>query len=121
MVEKSGSGSAMINPDHISESLETIFLVKILKFFDVDPGSVMGKFGSGINILILDPQHCVQLSSRSSLCYFLICTVRNRGTVSYSSHVKTKIHETRRNKISIISSLNISISGPLAQLVRASC
>jgi hypothetical protein len=27
------SGSGMNNPDHISESLETIFGVKILKFF----------------------------------------------------------------------------------------
>ncbi len=40
--------------DHISESLETIFWVKILKFFDSDadpdPGSGMEKFGSGINI-----------------------------------------------------------------------
>ncbi len=47
-------------PDHISESLETIFWVKILKFFDVDPdpgsgifvtldpGSGIEKFGSGI-------------------------------------------------------------------------
>jgi hypothetical protein len=46
-------------PDHISESLETIFWVKILKFFDadagswnrfltLDPGSGMEKFGSGI-------------------------------------------------------------------------
>jgi hypothetical protein len=34
-----GSGSGMKNPDHISESLETIFWVKILKFFDADPGS----------------------------------------------------------------------------------
>jgi hypothetical protein len=33
----------MNNPDHISESLETIFGVKILKFFDADPGSRMGK------------------------------------------------------------------------------
>jgi hypothetical protein len=32
------SASGMNNPDHISESLETIFLVKILKFFDADPG-----------------------------------------------------------------------------------
>jgi hypothetical protein len=32
MGKKSGSGSAgMNNPDHISESLKTIFLVKILK------------------------------------------------------------------------------------------
>jgi hypothetical protein len=63
--KKSGSGSGMNNPDHISECLETIFLVKILKFFDADSGSGMEKirirdlgwkkFGSGINIP--DPQH----------------------------------------------------------------
>ncbi len=60
-----GSGSEMNNPDHISESLETIW-VKILKFFDPDPGSAMEwirirdpgwkKFESGINMP--DPQHC---------------------------------------------------------------
>ncbi len=35
----------MNNPDHISESLETIFWVKkiVLKFFDADPGSEMEK------------------------------------------------------------------------------
>jgi hypothetical protein len=33
-----GYGSEMYNPDHISESLKAIFLVKILKFFVVDPG-----------------------------------------------------------------------------------
>jgi hypothetical protein len=33
---KSGSGFGMNNPDHISESLETVFRVKILKFFDAD-------------------------------------------------------------------------------------
>jgi hypothetical protein len=38
MGKKSGSGSEMNNPDHISESLETIFWVKILKLFDADPG-----------------------------------------------------------------------------------
>jgi hypothetical protein len=44
MVKKSGSGSGMNNPDHISESEETIFFrVKILKFFDADPGSGMEK------------------------------------------------------------------------------
>jgi hypothetical protein len=50
MGKKSGSGSGMKNLDHISESLETIFWVKIkhLKFFDSDPGSGMKKFGSGI-------------------------------------------------------------------------
>jgi hypothetical protein len=36
----------MKNPDHISESLETIFGVKIFKFFDADPG--WKKSGSGI-------------------------------------------------------------------------
>jgi hypothetical protein len=33
----------MNKPDHISESLETIFWVNILKFFDADPGSGMEK------------------------------------------------------------------------------
>jgi hypothetical protein len=33
----------MNNPDHISEGLETSFWVKILKFFDADPGIRDGK------------------------------------------------------------------------------
>jgi hypothetical protein len=35
------SGSGMNIPDHFSQSLETVFRVKILKFFyaDPDPGS----------------------------------------------------------------------------------
>ncbi len=33
----------MNNPDHISESLDTIFRVKRLKIFDADPGSGMEK------------------------------------------------------------------------------
>ncbi len=37
------SGSEMNNPDHISGSLETIIWIKILKFFDADPGSGMEK------------------------------------------------------------------------------
>jgi hypothetical protein len=41
-----GYGSGMNNPDHITESLKTIFWTKILKFFDVDPG--WKKFGSGM-------------------------------------------------------------------------
>jgi hypothetical protein len=48
-----GSKSGMNNLDHISESLETFFWVKILKFFVPDPG--WKKFGSIINIP--DPQH----------------------------------------------------------------
>ena len=37
-------------PDHISESLESIFGLKIFKFFDADPDPESGieKFGSGI-------------------------------------------------------------------------
>jgi hypothetical protein len=44
-VEDPGSGAfltpeyGMYIPDHISESSETIFWVKILKFFDLDPES----------------------------------------------------------------------------------
>jgi hypothetical protein len=38
MGKKSRSRSEMNIPDHVSESLETIFWVKILKFFNVDPG-----------------------------------------------------------------------------------
>jgi hypothetical protein len=33
----------MNNPDQISESLETVFWVKILKLFDANPGSGMEK------------------------------------------------------------------------------
>jgi hypothetical protein len=38
MGKKSGSGSGMNNPDHNSESLELVFWVRLLKFFDADPG-----------------------------------------------------------------------------------
>jgi hypothetical protein len=38
MGNKSRSGSGINIPDHISESLQTIFWVKILKFFAPDPG-----------------------------------------------------------------------------------
>jgi hypothetical protein len=57
MGKQSGSGSGMNNLDHISESLKTIFWVKKLKFFDVDPGwkSRIHDPGSGRNIP--DPQH----------------------------------------------------------------
>jgi hypothetical protein len=40
----------MNNPYHISESFKTLFWVKILKFFDADPGSGMKK------IRIWDPR-----------------------------------------------------------------
>jgi hypothetical protein len=38
MSKKSGSESGMKNPDNIFECLETIFWVKIFKFFEADPG-----------------------------------------------------------------------------------
>jgi hypothetical protein len=46
MGKKSGSGSGINSPDHISEGLETIFWVKILKFLYADP--VLEIFGSAI-------------------------------------------------------------------------
>jgi hypothetical protein len=45
--KKSRSGSEMNIPYHISESLETIFWVKLLKFLDADSGSG-NLFDSGI-------------------------------------------------------------------------
>jgi hypothetical protein len=42
------SGSGMNIPDHISFSLETIFWVKILNFFNADPGSGMEKYRTRI-------------------------------------------------------------------------
>jgi hypothetical protein len=53
MGKKSGSG--MNNLDNISESLKNYFWVKILKFFDKDPG--WKKFGSGIREK--HQQHCL--------------------------------------------------------------
>jgi hypothetical protein len=37
------------DPDHISESLETIFRIKLLKFFDAVPDPGWKNLGSGIN------------------------------------------------------------------------
>ncbi len=52
-------GSGMNIPDHISERLETIFWVKILKFFNEDPGI----------FLSLDPvPPWLSSLSHSSLC-----------------------------------------------------
>jgi hypothetical protein len=51
MGKKSRFGSGMNIPDHISESLETIFGLKRLGLFDADlfdHESGMEKFGSGI-------------------------------------------------------------------------
>jgi hypothetical protein len=48
--KKSGSGSGMINPDHISESLEIIFWGWNTSILYADPGSAMEKFWSGIRV-----------------------------------------------------------------------
>jgi hypothetical protein len=57
MDRKSASGSGMNNPDHIFYSLETIFWVKILKFFDEDPGSATlekSKMGTKLCLKIMN-------------------------------------------------------------------
>jgi hypothetical protein len=53
MGKKSRSGSGMNIPYHISESLETNFWVKILKFLDADPESFQPWIWDG-NIRIRD-------------------------------------------------------------------
>jgi hypothetical protein len=61
MDKKSESGSGMNNPDHTSESLETIFLVKIRDINSLMQIQDSGwkKFGSGIEKLrIQDKHHC---------------------------------------------------------------
>ncbi len=59
---KSGSGSGMNNPDHISESLENNFLIKILQFFDANPRSGMVKNSDPERINIPDPLHCLRMN-----------------------------------------------------------
>jgi hypothetical protein len=61
MGKKPGSRFGMNNPDRISESIETIFWVKILEFFDADPVSGMEKIrmrdGKVADPGYPDPQH----------------------------------------------------------------
>ncbi len=71
----------MNNPDHIFLELRNHFFaflgVKILKFFDEDPGSGMEQFGCGIRdgkksdpgsgINIPDPQHCFLRNNATSI------------------------------------------------------
>jgi hypothetical protein len=64
MKKNPNPGSEMSIPDHFSDSLGTVFRVKIL--FDADPNLGSGgmkKFGSWINIP--DPQHCLNLDPGS--------------------------------------------------------
>jgi hypothetical protein len=80
MGKKSGSGSGMNNTDHISESVETVFWVKILKFFDEDPWRK--EFGSGINIL--DPQHWLKMCQPKKGGKKLGCLTHLRGRTGRS-------------------------------------
>jgi hypothetical protein len=78
----------MNNPDHISDSLETIFWVTILQFFDADPG--WKKFGSGIRdgknsdlgsgINIPDPQHCSHTKAQTECGLFWGIKPRSEST-----------------------------------------
>jgi hypothetical protein len=103
----------MNSPDNISESLETIFCVKILKFFDADadpdPGS--GKLfdprsgirvgknsdpGSGINIP--DAQHWRYKLYRCPvpvLCHTYIDTV----PLSFPTHIVLRLNKIFRIRI----------------------
>jgi hypothetical protein len=56
----------MNNPDHISESLERIIRVKILKFWILDPGSEIRDGKILIRINIPDPQHCFKTNESSA-------------------------------------------------------
>jgi hypothetical protein len=47
----------MNNPDHISESLETIFWAKILRFFDAGQGSGMKKFRVRYGKILIQDKH----------------------------------------------------------------
>jgi hypothetical protein len=65
----------MNNPDNISESLETIFWVKILKFFDADPRWKNLDTGSGMEkIRIRDKQpRSTTLLYNANACLYLGC------------------------------------------------
>jgi hypothetical protein len=67
MGRKSESRSGMNNTDHIFYSLETIFWVKILKFFDADPG--WRQFGSGIQ----DPGSRIRDGKKSDPGFGIYC------------------------------------------------
>ncbi len=75
-VKKSGSGSGMNNPDH-TESLETVFWVKILKILYCGSGIRDGKNSDlGWKNGIQDPQHCAQ--NRSPYGIPVICRIRKQ-------------------------------------------
>jgi hypothetical protein len=69
----------MNNPDHISESLETICWFKILQFLDADPGWKI--VGSGINIP--DPQHCKRVVLKNGLLYLVMVVLALRDLAGH--------------------------------------
>ncbi len=80
----------MNNPDDFSESLETIFWVKIRKFFDADPGSGMEKIrirdGKIRNIgdnLLLSNSNLINAINSSQ--YIILSHVRSRTVVQNDS------------------------------------
>jgi hypothetical protein len=104
MGKKSGSGSGMNNPDHISWSLKKIFGLKILRFFYVDPGQK--NMGSGIldgkKNLIRDPGKTSRIcntgksyspSSGDIACRILptksMCWKKGQGSKSCCSSAET--------------------------------
>ncbi len=75
------------DPGSYFRELKNNFLgLKILKFFDADPGSGMEKFGSGM--FIPDPQHCLKIfgntnhiKNKQEICNYHKC--RNRNIEGY--------------------------------------
>jgi hypothetical protein len=60
MGKKSKSRSGMNIPDDISENLETTFVLKLQKFYDVDPGSgILQTPGSRIENIRIQDNHPV--------------------------------------------------------------
>ncbi len=98
-------GSWMNNLDHISQSLETIVLVKIHKLFDADPGwknsdpgSGMEKFGSGIrdgNSRIWD--------KHPGSATLVLCSLENRGRTSYRLLAVANRYRTVRCNVNTVS------------------
>ncbi len=92
-------GSGMNNPDHISESLSTIFRIKILKFFDADPGSGMEK------IRIRDKQPG---SAKHWIKLWLLCfrwrmrTLRRRGPRSSCTEQRRTCSSTTGIKLLLL-------------------
>jgi hypothetical protein len=69
MGKNSGSGSGTNKSDHFSESLEKIFWVKILRFFDADPG--WKKFRSGMEKIRIREKHPGSATLKKSRAIFL--------------------------------------------------